>query len=233
MEENDYNQTPYQVPPSVPQAPPPAPKKSFLAGFGGGIMGVFACLGLGLLLIVVGSCVAVMGSTDTDSDATTASQASVETTVDDEGGEDPAETTEASEEPVANEQEVYPLGTPGDTGDLTVTITEVVDPYTDYHEFETPGPGMRFVAVSMTVVNNDDDETYVTSLDMTVTDDQNRTGEVDIWIVDDNKPDISGEIARGSSKTGWVFLEVPEDAAGLQLRIKGSFTANGALFALS
>jgi hypothetical protein len=174
---------------------------------------------IGMVTLVI-SIAAIAGSGDDDDDTSTGTTEAGETT------EDPGTTAAPAEG-----QDVYQVGDTAHTADLDVTVHAVEDPYEPTNEFETPQAGMRFVAVEAELTNSDDEPiTWSSIMGAELTDDQNRPYTVALAGTD--LPQLDGDVPAAGSRRGWVTFEVPQDAAGLQLRIKGSVTATGSLFDL-
>lgn len=129
-------------------------------------------------------------------------------------------------------QEVYAVGQTAHTGDFDVTLHTVEDPYVSSNQFDRPSEGNRFVAVELTVTNTSDEQQPLsTLLGAEVTDSLSRPWDVALAGLD--LPQLDGMVPAGESRRGWIVFEVPNDATGLRLRIKGNLTATGSLFALS
>ena len=73
-------------------------------------------------------------------------------------------------------------------------------------------------------------QTFSSLLDAEVTDSMNRPW--DIGFAGFDLPQIDGDVPPGGARRGWMVFEVAEDSTELILRIKGSLTATGSLFAL-
>lgn len=200
-------------------APYPPQKKG---GASKVLIPVLACLGIAAIAAIIG--VAVAGSAD---DEDTASN----------GGDDV--TTEAAGEPgtsgsgdEGSGEDTYAVGETGTSSDLEITVNTVEDPWVPSNEFDTPPAGQRYVGVEMTVVNTGDQTaTFSTLAGIEVVDEQGQAWDVALTASD--QPGIDGDIPAGATRKGWVYLAVGEDATGLQMRVKGSLTAEGALFLLS
>jgi hypothetical protein len=176
---------------------------------------------IGMVTLVFIIAVFAGGGDDDDDDDTSTGTTASETTAEDSG------TTAAPTEG----QDVYQVGETAHTADLDVTVHAVQDPYEPANEFETPQAGMRFVAVEAELTNADDEPiTWSSIMGAELTDDQNRPYTVALAGTD--LPQLDGDVPAAGSRRGWVAFEVPQDATGLQLRIKGSVTATGSLFDL-
>lgn len=208
--------------PQAPQAPQGAhalqqqPKK-------GGAMKVLiplvACLALALIAVV--AVVALSGGDDeeTTSEGPSATEA---------GDAAPAE---GDEEPAAEGEDTYEVGETATTGDLEVTVDTVEDPWEPTNEFDTPAEGQRYVGVELTIVNTGDETTtFSTFGSVEVVDSEGQAWDVTFTTSDE--PSIDGDVPAGATRKGWLYLEVGEDATDLQLRVKGNFTATGAVFLL-
>ena len=145
--------------------------------------------------------------------------------------ESPATTAEPAED-TGGGQDVYAVGETATSSDLGVTLVTVQDPYESGNEFDVPQPGNRFVAAEVELTNDTDEPiTWSSIMGAELTDSLNRPWTVGFAGLD--LPQLDGDVPAGGARRGWVVFEVPQDATGLQLRIKGSFTATGSLFALS
>jgi hypothetical protein len=142
-------------------------------------------------------------------------------------------TTEAPETTEGPSQEVYAVGDTAHTDVFDVTVNQVVDPWTSGNQFETPAAGHRFVAIEASLVNTEGDEleTWSSILGAEMTDSQGRSWDVALAGMD--LPQLDGDVGRNQTRRGWVVFEVANDAAGLQLRLKGSLTATGSLFQIT
>lgn len=217
---------PYGAPPG-PQAQPPKRKMGCLPK---------AAIALGVLVVIAIIAAIAGGSGDDDGDTatgTTRATAGASTTA-------PPGATTATTTPSATTaaddrdagQDVYGVGDTATSGDLGVTLVTVQDPFEPSNELETPQPGNRFVAAEVELTNTTDEPiTWSSIMGAELTDDQNRPWTVALAGAD--LPQLDGDVPAGGARRGWVVFEVPQDAAGLQLRIKGSLTATGSLFALS
>lgn len=206
--------------PGGPGYPPPPPQHAEPKRKGGCFrwIGIATVAFLALIVLIV--VVAIAGGGDDDDDTSTGTTESGETT------EGPGTTAATSEG-----QDVYAVGDTAHTADLDVTVHAVQDPYQPTNELETPQPGNRFVAVEAELTNGTDQPiTWSSIMGAELTDDQNRPYTVALAGTD--LPQLDGDVPAAGARRGWVVFEVPEDAAGLQLRIKGSVSATGSLFDL-
>lgn len=218
-------------------------------GFPKWLIPVIACLALAFVA-VIGAALAG----DTEDDADTASARETTTTA-----EEPETTTEAEEEPTTEEeattteapttttapastepareqyegQDLYRVGETATSGEFDITLHTVTDPWTSGNQFETPGVGMRFVAIEASITNNGSTAITFSSYAglAEVKDDQNRVWDPAFAGLD--LPQLDGEVAPGATRRGWTVYEVGGDSAGLVIRMKGNFTATGSVFALS
>lgn len=173
---------------------------------------------LGVVVVIVAASIAASGGDDDDAPATRES-GGVEADVPGGGRS-------------AGGQDVYAIGQTARTGDFDVTLHTVEDPYVPSNPFDRPGDGNRFVAVELTATNTSDvQKPLSTMLGAEVTDSLSRPWDVAFAGFD--LPQLDGMVPAGESRRGWIVFEVPNDATGLRLRIKGNLTATGSLFALS
>jgi hypothetical protein len=188
---------------------------------------VLGWIGIVTLVSVV---VLSAAASDDDSDDSDTSTGTTEATAGN-GTADDGATTTAEPATEAEGQDVYQVGDTAHTADLDVTVHQVQDPFEPTNEFETPQAGMRFVAVESELTNADDEPiTWSSLMGAELTDSENRPYTVALAGTD--LPQLDGEVPAAGSRRGWVVFEVPQDATGLQLRIKGSITATGSLFDL-
>ncbi len=193
--------------------PLPQPKKK--GGAKKVLVPIVACLGLGLILVIVA--VAAGGGADDEDTASNAGSTEA-------SGAEPTSPNEQG-------QDTYAVGETGTSSDLAITVDSVEDPWVPTNEFDTPDAGLRYVGVEMTIVNDGDrTTTFSTLAAIEVTDSEGQAWDVALTTSD--QPDIGGDIPAGATRKGWVYLQVGEAATGLQMRVKGSFTAEGAVFAL-
>jgi hypothetical protein len=199
-------------------------KKSHDRGRGLAIAGVvLGWIGMVTLVSVVALSAAVSEDDSDTSTGTTDATSGNGTT--DEGATTAEPTTDAEG------QDVYQVGDTAHTADLDVTVHQVQDPFEPTNEFETPQAGMRFVAVESELTNADDESiTWSSLMGAELTDSENRPYTVALAGID--LPQLDGDVPAAGSRRGWVVFEVPQDATGLQVRIKGSITATGSLFVL-
>jgi len=130
----------------------------------------------------------------------------------------------------AGDQEVYAVGEWAHTSGFDVTVHQVQDPYTSPNEFDTPDPGHRYVAVEVEVRNTTDDRRTFSTFDAEVIDSMHRPW--DTALAGFELPNVDGDVPPGGARRGWIVFEVAEDSTDLILRVKGSLTATGSLFAL-
>lgn len=197
----------------LPQAPMPGPP----AKKGGAkklLIPLIACLGLAFVLVIG---VAALGGDSDDEDAGS--------------NDDSGETTDAPSETSDAGEDVYSVGQTGKSSDLEITVLSVEDPYISENQFIEPEAGRRFVGVEMELTNTGDDTVSFSSL-LSIEVSDKSGGAWDVTFVDSSQPDIGGDIPAGSTRNGWVYLSVGEDATDLLMRVKGSITATGSLFNL-
>ncbi len=94
-----------------------------------------------------------------------------------------------------------------------ITMTEIVDNYTDYNEYLAPAEGNKIILVKFEVKNiGDDDEIYTNSLDFNAYADD-VSAERYLYIGDEYKDFDSGiGLAKGKKAIGYVAYQVPIDA---------------------
>lgn len=145
--------------------------------------------------------------------------------------DDPVATGNGSQEssdPLAN---VLGVGDTDDTSGIDVTLLTVEAPFRP-GEFESgPDPGFRWIGVELSATNTTDEDQVMSSLlNMEIKDD---TGQrFDIVLAGMDRPQIDGTILPGDTIRGWTVFNVPTDATGLQLIVRGSLTASGVRFDL-
>lgn len=128
-------------------------------------------------------------------------------------------------------EQTYTVGQTAQTSDFEVTLRAVEDPMNTGNEFDTPKAGNRFVGVEFEVKNvGSERQTLSTLLGAELIDSLNRP--YDIALAGLDRPQLDGEVVPGQSRRGWITFEVPADATGLKVRLKGSLTAQGSLFVL-
>jgi hypothetical protein len=131
-----------------------------------------------------------------------------------------AEPTATAEEEAAV-PEVFSVGETGTTSDLQVTVQQVQDPWQSALPEEVAPFGTRFVAVEMTLTNlGDGPQRFSTILGLEVLDSVGRSSSV--AFAGRQLPSLEGELAAGESRTGTAVFQVPFDAAGLQLQVRGT-----------
>jgi hypothetical protein len=220
---------PYGTPPGLQERPP---KKK---------MGCLPKAAIALGVVVVIAVVATIAGGSDDDDGDTATGTTQAATTAPPAAADPAATTPAdptattTAEPAEDSgggQDVYAVGETATSSDLGVTLVTVQDPYESGNEFDVPQPGNRFVAAEVELTNDSDEPiTWSSIMGAELTDSQNRPWTVALAGLD--LPQLDGDVPAGGARRGWMVFEVPQDATGLQLRIKGSLTAAGSLFDLS
>lgn len=112
----------------------------------------------------------------------------------------------------------------------TITVDEIVDPFEDYGEFSAPDSGTRYVAVTYTVENlveNDSFDSPEYDLSLATTEGLNYTSSY-VGLPDDTDlVEFSGDdILGGESETATLFFTLAEDEeiGGLYYTAYGSFT---------
>ena len=129
------------------------------------------------------------------------------------------------------------MGETAHTGDFDVTVNSVTDPLVSDNQFLTAGPGNRFVAIDVTMSNTSNESKPVSSLlSFELTDSEGR--KYDLSILGTSAAgvtgSIDGDVPPQTQRRGTIAYEVPETiATGLQLRVKGDFTAGGTVFQIS
>jgi Domain of unknown function (DUF4352) len=126
------------------------------------------------------------------------------------------------------------VGDTASTGDLDVTLNSVVDPFVATNEFAKADPGRRYVAVDLSILNQGKETVAFSTLLYTeMIDSLGQSWNVSLFAGAGATPSIDGEIPPGETRRGTIVFDVPQDATGLTLRVKGSFTAEGATWAVS
>lgn len=181
-----------------------------------------------LLLVIVIIAIVASSSGGGDDDTNTSSNSSSESSSDSDDSSDSESGGDG--EPV--DQESYGVGETGTSSDFELTLHTVEDPMVPANEFDTPSEGNRYVAVEIEAKNlSNERQTLSTLIGAEVMDSENRPYDIALAGVD--RPQLDGEVQPGQSRRGWMVFEVPADATGLTLRLKGSLTADGVLFRLS
>ena len=140
-------------------------------------------------------------------------------------------TPTTTPQPVADVAE-QGISSTGTTGDLAVTLDSFEDPVSQTDGLIDPDAGNRFVAAELTLTNTSDEtQTFSTLLLVELIDSMDRSWDVSILGVSD-RPSIDGDIPAGESRRGWVGFEVPADASGFRLHVKGNITADGTTFTI-
>ena len=182
--------------------------------------GLIAALLGALILVILIAAVTFLGSTTSNKDQSASS------TLAPSGS--PGAT--GSPSPAAGSN-IYALGQPGKTSDITVTINKVSDPFVSTNSFDSPDAGMRYIAVDMSVANNTSTQTVFSILaQVELQDPQGRSYTP--TLAGSELPQIDGDIQASATRRGYVVFQVPATARGFTLLVKGSFTSNGARFAL-
>jgi len=123
------------------------------------------------------------------------------------------------------------VGSTDTTSGFEVTLLQYVDNWTSSNQFEAPADGKRFVAVELNLVNTRPEvQTFSTLLGLEVIDSLGQRWPAGIYGTE--LPSVGGDIAPGTNIRGWQVFEVPADATGMRLVVKGSLTASGTEFQL-
>jgi hypothetical protein len=123
------------------------------------------------------------------------------------------------------------VGDTDTTSGLAVTLVGFLDPYTSTNPFDVPGEGNRHVAVELSIQNTTDQrQTFSSILGLELVDDLGRGWNIAFAGVD--LPGIDFDLEPGEIRRGWAVFDIPIDARGLTLIVKGSLTASGTRFAL-
>ena len=129
----------------------------------------------------------------------------------------------------------YKLGQSAKTGDFTVTVYAIQDPFVSSNPLAKPKAGNRLVTVDVQVTNKTKKQIRFSSLTgFHLLDSQHHQYDEDITIkftLQPSSPD--GKIPPKESVRGFVGFEIPSAATGLRLRVQGGFTASGAYLKLS
>lgn len=122
----------------------------------------------------------------------------------------------------------YKVGDTAKTSDLEVTVHAVTDPFASSTVIK-PKAGMRWVLADVAVKNTSDKKVaFSTVLLVELVD-----GSGQSWrptITGEKLPSLDGDVLAGGVRRGSMVFELPESSTGLQLRVKGSLTADGVLF---
>ena len=128
----------------------------------------------------------------------------------------------------------YKLGDTATTSGFQVTVYAVKDPQAPAQSFITPQPGTHFVSVDVQVANPfKNPQTFSSLIGFHLLDSQDKQYGEEISNGGLTPGPPEGQIAPGQSVRGFVVFQVPEATAGLKLRVQGSLTAVGAVWALS
>jgi hypothetical protein len=134
--------------------------------------------------------------------------------------ENVAEPAATAEQATAT-PEVFSVGETGTTSDLQVTVQQVQDPWLSSLPEEVAPFGTRFVAVEMTLTNlGEEPQRFSTILGLEVLDSVGRSSSV--AFAGRQLPSLEGELAAGESRTGTAVFQVPLDATGLRLQVRGT-----------
>lgn len=128
--------------------------------------------------------------------------------------------------------EIFQVGQTATTSKFDVTLNGVQDPFVPTNEFEAATEGQRFVAVELTMLNTSDEEQVISTLvNFEVFDQEGR--DYDIARAGVDLPGLDATLQPGEQRRGFAVFEVPAGATDLSLRVKGSPTAAGSVFAIS
>jgi hypothetical protein len=182
----------------------PAPKRGH-----GCLFAALGAVALIVILVVVGVVVAVSSGTKKINSVVAANNL---------GGAPPAAA--------------YKIGDTAKTSSYLVTVFGVKDPQPPINDFNKPQAGDHFVTVDVQVTNTKtNQQTFSSILFFHLLDSQNHQyDETLVAGLNPSAPD--GQIAGGQSIRGFVAFQVPDGTTGLKLRVQGSITAAGAVFAL-
>lgn len=123
------------------------------------------------------------------------------------------------------------VGDSDTTSGFEVTLLQVADPWQPTNEFERPSEGKRFVATELNLVNTRSEaQSFSTILGLEMIDSLGQRWNV--AFAGFELPSLDGDVPAGTNIRGWAVYEVPADATGLQLVVKGSLTASGVRFHL-
>jgi len=127
----------------------------------------------------------------------------------------------------------YRIGDTANTSGFKVTVYAVKNPQPSANSLVTPQTGDHFVSVDVQVTNPGSNQQPFSSLiGFHLLDAQNRQYDEDITGAGLNPGPPDGQIAGGQSIRGFVVFQIPNGTTGLKLRVQGSLTAAGAMFAL-
>lgn len=142
------------------------------------------------------------------------------------GGSDGAGGAGSSAAPVTMN-----LGQPAPSGPFEITVVSVQNPYKPTKEYglDTPPDGKKYVAFELAVKNVSDEMQVVSTLFGAELSDSLGQNYSEAFTGTD-LPDLSGEAGPGETRRGWVLFEVPSNATGLQLKLRGGMTAQRLVF---
>jgi hypothetical protein len=191
-------------PPQGSQQPPPAKKRGH-----GCLYAMLGAAGLVVVLIII---IAVVAVSATKKVSKTASSGNL-------GGPPPAAS--------------YKVGDTAKTSNYQVTVYGAKNPQPPANSLFPPQAGSHFVSVDVQVTNTlKDQQAFSSLLAFHLLDSVNHQFDESVTAgLTPGAPD--GQIAGGQSIRGLVVFEVPDGTTGLKLRVQGSITAGGAVFALS
>lgn len=120
----------------------------------------------------------------------------------------------------------------GASASLLYTVHSATDPWIPTNQYQSPGPGRRFVAVEMTVENVADRQaTIVADVLLEIIDSTGRSW--DAVPAGAEVPNVEGRLPAGAHVRGWVIFEVADDSTGLTLVARGALDAAPVTFRLS
>lgn len=194
------------------QIPPPPRRKRLAAR-------TWILIGVGVIL-VLGAIAAATKKDDPDKVAATPTTTRV-----DGNASAPVETAPE----VTSTQDGYVVGDSAKTGDLTVIVHSVTDPYVSTNEFFQPDPGKRLITVDVELLNGgDEDQSYSSMLGVELQLADNTMASLSV--TGDNLPSLDGTVPAGGGLRGTVVFVAPEGTAWSTVRVKGGLTADGAVF---
>lgn len=212
----------YGQPTSAPQYPPPPPRPSYPPPpappqrqlSGAALAAIIIASVIAAIAFVAVAAGVLAARSDGSNDATSSEQ--------------PASKSTPTQPPGP---ETYAVGDTAHTSDIDVTVYQVKDPYVSAGEFEVAQPGNRLVAVELEVKDTTGGPQVFSMLVQTeLADSLNQPWKATLGPA--GLPSVDGDIPADGARRGWVLFEVPADATGLQLRVKGDLTATGATFQL-
>ena len=105
----------------------------------------------------------------------------------------------------------HKVGETGTTSKWAVTLNAIKNPYVESNDFIKADPGTHFVALDMTVANNDTtQQPFSTLLQLSVTDAE--AYKYTPTFAGTDLPQLGGDVAPGGANRGWVVFQVPDTA---------------------